>query len=255
MSSETQRKTSQLDKSTNVFFCCYCFVIHGQKSISNPAAHKRQAVHLCGMKQLFTKMRHSFWRKSQLIRVRRSRHACFWPSYSSTWENSTHFQHLINKHRERQWCNQMLRATYVSFALFIIWNKVIQCVQWGRWWSLTELFLHLPKWGLNGKHGASRILLYVKASVKRRWLMKRDVHLPQIGRFQFSNTDFHIHYWTQAFSFDCYYTCLIFTLQLVWIFTWSLSVAVLCSYCGVRVLHLWDKIYKWIASVCSDLQK
>lgn len=156
---------------------------------------------------------------------------------------------------ENAWCNQMLRATYVSFALFIIWNKVIQCVQWGRWWSLTELFLHLPKWGLNGKHGASRILLYVKASVKRRWLMKRDVHLPQIGRFQFSNTDFHIHYWTQAFSFDCYYTCLIFTLQLVWIFTWSLSVAVLCSYCGVRVLHLWDKIYKCIASVCSHLQK
>lgn len=128
----------------------------------------------------------------------------------------------MNNHRERQWCNQKLRATYVSFALFIIWNKVIQCVHWGRWWSLTELFLHLPKWGLNGKHGTSRVFLYVKASINQRWLMIRDVNIPQTGRFQFNNTDFHIHYWTQAFSFHCYYKCLIFTLEPIWIFTWSL---------------------------------
>lgn len=204
MSSETQRKTLQPDKSSKKH-SCYCFVIRGYKSISNPAEHEWQAVHLCGVKQLFTKVTRSFWRKSQLIRVRRWC-ARFWPSYSSTCENSAHFQHLTNNPRERQRCSQMLRAAYVSFALFILWNKVIQCVLWGRWWCLTELFLHLPKWGLKRKHGASRVFLYAKASVKQRWLMIRDVNLPQVSTFQFNNTDFHIHDWTQAFSFHCYYT-------------------------------------------------
>lgn len=117
-------------------------------------------------------------------------------------------QPILNISLSCQRCNQMLHATYISFALFIIWNKVIGFVQWGRWWSLTELFLQLPKWGLNGKHGASRVFLYVKASVEQRWLLIRDVNLLQIGRFQFNNAEFHIHYWTQAFSFHCYYKCL-----------------------------------------------
>lgn len=32
-------------------------------------------------------------------------------------------------------------------------------------------------------------------------------NLQQIGIFQFNNGEFHIHYWTQAFSFHCYYKC------------------------------------------------
>lgn len=217
MSSEPQRNnftSSQVCR--RIYFCCCYLVIHGQKSISNPAADKWQGVHLHGMKQLLTKVTPPICRKPQLIRVRRSRRAYFWPNYCtcfwpncwSTCENSAHSQHLIINHRQCQQCNQMLRETSISSALFIIWNKVIQFVQWGRWWSLTELFLQLPKWGLNGKHGASRVFLYVKASVKQRWLRIRDVNLLQIGRFQFNKAEFHIHYWTQAFSFHCYYKCL-----------------------------------------------
>lgn len=70
-------KPRQIDKFLFLLLL-FCYLeIRNQKSISNPAAHKRQAVHLCGMKQLFTKVTHSFWRKSQLIRVRRSRRSRF----------------------------------------------------------------------------------------------------------------------------------------------------------------------------------
>lgn len=54
------------------------------------------------------------------------------------WDKSAHYQHLISSTAARWHRDEMVRATKVSFKLFIV-CKVLRCVQRGRWWSLTEL--------------------------------------------------------------------------------------------------------------------
>lgn len=92
--------------------------------------------------------------------------------------------HLINYHRERRRCNQMLHATYVSFALFISWNKV-RPARWMRELHWAFLFLGEDRMG----SAASRAFLYAKKPPRSSWswLMIRDMDLLQIWRFHSNN--------------------------------------------------------------------
>lgn len=198
--------------------------------VSNPVVHKWHAVRLFGMKQLFTMVTHSFWRQSQLIRVRRLRRPRFCgaaegpairapgriqPIFNISWRATDNTPTVVG----------VLPMVLLHYSLFD--TKLCPA----RYTLDLNIALMTPPKVRIEREARSFLCFPLRKSLRAAALADdHSANLPQIRSFRLNNTDFHIHYWTQAFSFPCCYKCLIFTLRLSWIFTWFLFVAAWCSY-------------------------